>query len=108
MTKKVPSEIMDEILWYQENSERLAAEETVDDAESRKRVETTTMSFRLPKTEAERITRIAQERGWSISVLIRSWIQAASSQETNKPVADAIQDFEKSFATLQRVLRTMN
>lgn len=105
MSKNIPLDTMEEILWYQENSHRLAADETADYSQSRKPVETATISFRLPKEEAERIGRIAAERGWTISVLVRSWIQQGRSDESPTDIRKALQDFEESYANLRRVIK---
>ena len=104
MSEQVPPEIMDEILWYQENSERLAADESFDHAESRKAIETTTISVRLPKSAAEQINRIARERGWTVSMLVRSWIQQGNANETPTDLRNAIKDFEDSYARLRRAI----
>jgi sugar/nucleoside kinase (ribokinase family) len=106
MSEHAPREIMEEILWYQENSHRLAADESPDYAESRKPVETTTISVRLPKPAAEQITRMAQERGWTVSMLVRSWIQQGSSRETPSEMRSALHEFEASYAKLRRAINT--
>lgn len=104
MTEQIPPEIMDEILWYQENSKRLAADEFSDYAESRKPIETTTISVRLPKPAAEQIARMAKERGWTVSMLVRTWIQQGSTHETPPELLDALQDLEVSYAKLRSAI----
>ena len=106
MSKHVPLKVMEEILWHQENSQRLAADETSDYSESRKPVETTTISFRVPKEEAARIGRIAAERGWTVSVLVRNWIQQGRSDESPTDVRKALHDFEESYANLRRAIES--
>jgi len=107
MTKKVPQEVMEEILWYQENSDRLAADTSQASSARQVPAETTTISFRLPKEEAERIARIAEERGWSVSVLIRSWIQQGRSIEVPSDVRKALKEFESSYANLRQVIQSL-
>jgi len=106
MTEKVPQEVMEEILWYQENSDRLAADTSEEASARQVRVETTTISFRLPKEEAERIARIADERGWSVSVLIRSWIQQGRSIEVPSDVRKAMKEFERSYSNLRQAIQS--
>jgi len=104
MSEHAPPEIMEEILWYQENSHRLAADESPDYAESRKPVETTTISVRLPKPAAQQIARMAQDRGWTVSMLVRSWIQQGSANETPSQLRDALNELEASYAKLRRAI----
>lgn len=104
MSEYAPPEVMEEILWYQENSHRLAADESPDYAESRKPVETTTMSVRLPKTAAEQITRMAKDRGWTVSMLLRSWIQQGGASKTPSELRTALHEFELSYAKLRRAI----
>ena len=107
MTEKVPQEVMEEILWYQENSDRLAADTSEASSARQVPVETTTISFRLPKEEAERIARIAEDRGWSVSVLIRSWIQQGRSIEVPSDVRKALKEFETSYTNLRQAIRSL-
>jgi len=107
MTEKVPQEVMEEILWYQENSDRLATDASGSSHGGRTPVETTTISFRLPKEEAERITRIAEERRWSVSVLIRTWIQQGRSVEVPSDVREALKEFESSYTKLRRAITSI-
>ncbi len=104
MNERVPQEVVEEILWYQENSDLLAMDPSDAPKANRAPVETTTISFRLPKEEAERIARIADERGWSVSVLIRSWIQRGQSMDVPSNVRDALDEFESSYSRLRRAL----
>ena len=107
MTEKVPQEVMEEILWYQENSDRLATAAPGSADASQTSVETTTISFRLPKEEVERIHRIAEERGWSVSVLIRTWIQQGRSIEVPSDVREALTEFESSYTKLRHAIRSI-
>jgi len=104
MNEKIPQEVAEEILWYQENSDLLAMDASDGSIEQRAPVETTTISFRLPKEEAERIARIADERGWSVSVLIRTWIQRGRSMDVPSDIRDALHEFESSYSRLRRAL----
>ena len=104
MNERVPREVVEEILLYQENSDLLAMDPSDGPKANRAPVETTTISFRLPKEEAERIARIADERGWSVSVLIRSWIQRGQSVDVPADIRDALNEFESSYSRLRHAL----
>lgn len=104
MNEKIPQEVVEEILWYQENSDLLATGPSDGSSTHQAQVETTTISFRLPKEEAERIARIADERGWSVSVLIRSWIQQGRSMDVPSDIREALIEFESSYSRLRQAL----
>jgi hypothetical protein len=103
--KKLPKEVLDEIEYYQKNSETLAAQPADGFPEMKPFHETTTLAVRMVKSEADAITRLARERAVPVSSLLRTWIVDGYIHETGDSVSSTIADLEQVVRRLRRELK---
>ena len=103
--KKLPKEGLDEIEYYQKNSETLAAQPADGFPEMKPFHETTTLAVRMVKSEADAITRLARERAVPVSSLLRTWIVDGYIHETGDSVSSTIADLEQVVRRLRRELK---
>jgi hypothetical protein len=103
--KKLSKEVLDEIEYYQKNSETLAAQPADGFPEMKPFHETTTLAVRMVKSEADAITRLARERAVPVSSLLRTWIVDGYIHETGDSVSSTIADLEQVVRRLRRELK---
>jgi len=103
--KKLAKETLNEIDFYQSNSEKLATESADGFPEMKPFHETATLAVRMVKSEAEAINRLARERSVPVSSLLRTWIIDGYIQETGDPVSTTIAELEQVVRRLRRELK---
>lgn len=60
----------------------------------------------MQHSDIESLTTMAQDKGVSISHLVRGWITERLHADDAGGVSDALEDFEQSYAALRRAIST--
>ena len=97
-------QLQEEIRWYQENSARLARENVPESASWKHAPGTTTISVRMKQTDVDQLAALAESQGVPVSHLVRAWIIDQLNQSEHDGLADALHDFEASYAKLRRAI----